>query len=189
MRDVNVKRFSIVTALGVMTGFAIILGLLACTHSIPIPKVPVHFVRYVPFVEDVTIPDLITANIPFDVTARLSAELSPDILRGNDVRKYEPFLVYILPNGIGVVEIRLSVNLADISNTDALAEEVTVQIQPLTAGEYVFRIETADSREWGGMELIISDSDKNDVPHNSQHLKILEIPFTVLPPDDGGEGA
>jgi len=168
------------------------LPLVSCAGSsnqiIPVPE-PGWIVKYLPYVESVMLPGTIKADEAFNVTAKLSAVLEPEILRGLDPNKHKPAIIR-LPSGKPAIGINLWIFKWDILSEGASVAELVFEVPPLNDGDYILQITSADSREWGGLEIAHSFySGYADHP-NAKHISMFEYPFTVLPPDDvGGGGA
>jgi hypothetical protein len=153
-----------------------------------IPEYPVWIYVYLPYVESVDLPDAVMADETFNITVKLSAVLKPEILKAYDLKKPE-LGVSDWPTETQMLGINLRIYLGDIPVAGNQIDELVFEVPPLPEGGYVLTMESADSREWGGLDLTYNTGSYRLLyPENGEHRSGIEIPFTVLPADDEGGG-
>ena len=134
---------------------------------------------YIPYVEDVIIPDTIIAGQPFEVTLKLSAALKPELLNGISSEYVLPRSQFSGDNSIG-----LAIHLWDNPTDFDPVFEHSVQIhQNLVRPEMdALQVNTADSPEWGGLEVMMNTTQGQFYPH--EHLVWREYPINVVPAEE-----
>ncbi len=134
---------------------------------------------YIPYVEDVVIPDTIIAGQPFEVTLRLSTALKPELLNGISRE-------YALPREeySGDTFIGLAIYLGDNPSEYEPVFEHTVEFFHVFVRDEkdTLRIQTADSPEWGGLEVMMNITQGYTHPH--EHLIWREYPINVVPAEE-----
>ncbi|GEM_PF-1278412 len=134
---------------------------------------------YIPYVEDVVIPNTIISGQPFEVTLRLSTALKPELLNGISREYALPQWQYSGDTSIG-----LTVYLGDNPSDYAPVYEHAVEFHPHYVRDHkdTLRIQTADSPEWGGLEVLMNITAGFAHPH--EHLVWREYPINVVPAEE-----
>lgn len=164
---------------------------LSCSSSwvdlgpIGIPERHFWIFKYLPYIESIEMPETIRANEAFNITVRLSAVLKPEILQGLDPDKHPPAIIYDQARKPGI-GIDLSIYKWDIPQEGAFVDKLDIEVPPLEQGDYFLKVTSADSREWGGLDLSYDEVSHDLVnPEHQKHRAMQEYYFTVLPPDEG----
>lgn len=134
---------------------------------------------YIPYVEDVLVPETIVAGQPLEVTLKLSAALRPELLNGIS-REYA--LPYTTPSGDNFIGV--AVYLGENPSDYEPVHEHTVEVYHAFVRDEkdTLRIQTADSPEWGGLEVMMNITQLRFYPHD--HLIWREYPINVVPAEE-----
>jgi len=108
---------------------------------------------YLPYVEEVTLPDPIYANEDFVVTLRVSSVLEPRILRGDPESKTRRFFYYQPFPPSGPYDVLLETWMSPyLSEEGPLVDTMHYTCEGgLPEGEWTLGVTTSPSRELGGM--------------------------------------
>ncbi|MCD6119536.1 hypothetical protein J7K50_06815 [bacterium] len=135
-------------------GLALIcMAMLSCGMggSVPIPEKSEIIPSYLPYVEDITLPERIVANESFTVSLHLSAQLKPEILNG--FNPIDPWRVFEMPNDMtGVTTIKIRTWIAKHSFSGDPMTTVDFEIPGLPVGNHKLMVETADTKQHGGFQ-------------------------------------
>ncbi len=147
---------------------------------------------YIPYVEDVVVPDVITAGEPFQMQIRISAQLDQSVLNEEStyVTTQGSGINYILGRNNGtynnggfaafaIIE-NFSGNIPDDGNR---REVVTISRLIAETGPYSIYVPSARTRELGGsaLEVSISEGGGFTYPSESDLIEYREIVVNVLP--------
>jgi hypothetical protein len=165
-------------------------------------------VVYIPYVEEILLPERIYAYQQFQVTLKVSAEYRPAVLRGATSRgavggAAGPYFAYNpstpFPEGIHTFTpiayengVYLDTTILRPMGLGSEANEFSYTIQGLQPGQVLFRYFTTTSREFGGIGWFFSSS-KGPAPGDpvewlTQYVVKKELVITVLPAEDGETG-
>jgi len=154
------------------------------------------YVSYMPFVEDVQVPEGICADESFRITMRISAEFRPIVLKGNP--NWHKQGVFGEISGIGEFSVTpandrpeygmllaLPTAIMNPPGSGAVCDKLVFDIPGLPAGKHLIWYGTTRERRLGGVGraqpppehsyLKIGDSEYEDA------IVAVELPFEVLP--------
>lgn len=166
-------------------------------------------VVYHPFVEEVLLPDTIREDIPFQIKMRLSAEFRPIVLLGcrwqwtgvliqnkEDMRQLQrgQFAIWEAPEHLAS-DYRLIIDLPScVWNPPGAGpkRDVWVYNAPgLSAGRHLIQYQNVTERRLGGIGYRMQGPPSPYGGGDSEILQdpfvMVDLPFTVLPTEGGGE--
>jgi len=153
-------------------------------------------VEYVPYVEDVVLPEEIYENEPFEIILRVSADFRPSVLKGYPFwHKKGVFTRYPAQNEFSIVEIsapeesssfyvlKVSVILVNPPGTGLPINRFVFDVPPLPAGQHILTFQTVTDRSFGGVGSI-RDRFGNYYAGDKEfftEVRKMGIALTVLP--------
>ena len=168
------------------------------------PPYSTDLVMYIPFVEEVVVPEAILEYEPFQIAVRVSAQFRPAVLRGypywrkhpddNDgIADYDEFSISPMPEGSGYDGyIMLGVTLAGefVTGTGTVLDRFVFDFPSgLPAGKYLLWTSSMRERRAGGAGVIWRSANLagGDAIVGEVGTKAIEMDLTVLPAEDTGE--
>ena len=139
------------------------------------------YAAQLPFVEEVQMSDTVTEGQPSALTVRVSSFLHPETLRANN-HAWAPTMPKWGPSGV-FLGVQVYLYLFELDNPEGagpIVDQYSIQLPELPAGDYKLYIDSAESREWGGLAARFQMTPELG-PLPAEHVKTLEIPFTVQP--------
>ena len=136
------------------------------------------FVGYLPYVEEVILPDIIYVEEHFIVVIRVSAVLKPDLFNGANQQSF-------FASGGGILQQNPTGWEYDTwmwppRNLDAPANNsIEVRLPGLPAGDWAIGIWQLTERELGGMEGLYRWMPSR-YPHDRSHQELVIYPITVI---------
>jgi hypothetical protein len=140
---------------------------------------------YLPFVEEVMIPEGVRAKENFQITLRISSALNPNVLRGLDemegrmLHSFGPHQTGGRFDGWLVTPWQFGQG----SPSEPIRNTFNVRLLGLPEGDWVIRVVSAPDRDHGGL----SDTIAITPWYWSNPLAIVkEYPIHILPAEEGG---
>jgi hypothetical protein len=144
---------------------------------------------YLPYVEDVYVTGEPREGEPVMLHASLSAEMRPEVLQAlslwpNMAAPSGSWIPAWMQVNTEAKVVTLQPWISEPLKTGVNVNEYVFNLGLFKPGTYHLLIQTAESREWGGVQDSYNSGSPFQQAPTNPHAKYVEIEFTVLPAEE-----
>ncbi len=178
------KLFVVAFGLLFATALMQIIMVAGCKMTAIAPPNPKsQITAYLPYITAVDVPEQVKEGEHAEIVLHFSTRLNPDVLK---YLRPDTDNAFVLNEG-GVITLSTWITKYFTHDYNPVLESASFTLPLLNAGNYLLRITTAESLEWGGFSVTYEGhviSPFQPIEPSPPHSKMLEIPITVLPAEE-----